>query len=205
MGKGKSVASDRVDSERIGDEAKEMVEEIIEWSRRNTGSSLRELEEKVGHLKEVMEKVIEAAVPSQEEYPPVEVDPCACGGERVSKGYREREVVTKWGSIKVKRAYFQCEECGEGFFSLDEGLEVMDGWSPWVMEESLWMSQAVCSYREAVEGMERLAGTGASKSTLHRWVDKYGGKLAEQRQKQGRSSGKAVEGGDSRAHSSSEA
>jgi hypothetical protein len=34
--------------------------------------------------------------------------------------------------------------------------------------------------------MERLAGIGVSKSTLHRWVDKYGGKLAEQRQKQGK-------------------
>jgi hypothetical protein len=111
MGKGM-----RVDGERMGDEAKEMVEEIVEWSRRNPGRSLRELEEKVGQLKGVMEKVMEAAVASQEEYPPVKVDSCACGGDRVSKGYREREVVTKWGPIKVKRAYFQCEKCGEGFF-----------------------------------------------------------------------------------------
>jgi hypothetical protein len=72
------------------------------------------------------------------------------------------------------------------FFPLDEGLEVLDGWSPWVVEQSLWMSQAVCSYREAIEGMERLAGIPVSKSTLHRWVDKYGGKLAEQRQKEGK-------------------
>jgi hypothetical protein len=32
------------------------------------------------------------------------------------KGYRERQVVTRSGEIKVRRAYYYCESCKEGVF-----------------------------------------------------------------------------------------
>jgi hypothetical protein len=32
------------------------------------------------------------------------------------KGYRERQVVTQSGEIRVRRAYYYCESCKEGIF-----------------------------------------------------------------------------------------
>jgi hypothetical protein len=50
---------------------------------------------------------------------------CFCGGEWVFQGYREWQVMTWQGGIRVRGAYFTCAECGQGFSPLDEekGIE----------------------------------------------------------------------------------
>ena len=46
------------------------------------------------------------------------------------------------------------------------------------MEQVLWIAQAVSSYREAEEALQRLAGEN------HRLVKQYGGILAERRKEE---------------------
>ena len=39
-----------------------------------------------------------------------------CGQEMRLKGYRDKEVITRTGEIKVRRAYYYCQTCRRGFF-----------------------------------------------------------------------------------------
>jgi hypothetical protein len=52
------------------------------------------------------------------------------------------------------------------------------------LEQVLWIAQAVSSYREAEEALQRLAGQSVPRSTIHRLVERYGGRLAEGRRKE---------------------
>ncbi len=45
-------------------------------------------------------------------------------------------------------------------------------------------SEALSSYREAEEALERLAGLSVPRSTIHRLVQEYGGRLAERRREE---------------------
>lgn len=71
-----------------------------------------------------------------------------------------------------------------GFFPLDEQLGHREGWSEGLVEKVLWTAQAVTSYREAEEALERLAGVHVSKSSIHRLVAQYGGRLAQVREEE---------------------
>jgi len=39
-----------------------------------------------------------------------------CGQEMRLKGYRNKEVITRTGEVKVRRAYYYCQTCRRGFF-----------------------------------------------------------------------------------------
>ena len=58
------------------------------------------------------------------------------------------------------------------------------GWSERRSEQVLWAAQAVSSYREAEEALQRLAGQSVPRSTIHRLVERYGEALAEWRQEE---------------------
>jgi hypothetical protein len=92
--------------------------------------------------------------------------------------------MTSQGVIRVKRAYFTCDRCGAGFFPLDEEKGMRGGWSEKGVEQVLWVAQAVSSYREAEEALERLAGLSVPRSTIHRLVGEYGSLLAEGRRQE---------------------
>ena len=61
----------------------------------------------------------------------------------------------------------------------------MKGWSEGVVEVTLWTAQAAGSYREAAEALEFLGGICVSKSTIHRLVLEYGGRLAKEKEQEG--------------------
>ncbi len=56
------------------------------------------------------------------------------------------------------------------------------GWSKRGLEQVLWTAQAVSSYREAEQALQRLAGQWVPRSTIQRQVERYGGLLAKKRQ-----------------------
>jgi predicted GNAT family acetyltransferase len=39
-----------------------------------------------------------------------------CGSKMRHQGYRKRQIVTETGEVVLRRAYYLCESCGEGFF-----------------------------------------------------------------------------------------
>ncbi|MDW8067289.1 MAG: hypothetical protein RML46_00060 [Anaerolineae bacterium] len=94
----------------------QVLESVLEWSKAHPGATLRQLEEEVAKaISQVRAQLLEAAVAQQGvgQFPQ---EPCACGGNWVFQGYREREVMTTQGRVKVRRAYFTCDCCGAGIF-----------------------------------------------------------------------------------------
>jgi uncharacterized protein with PIN domain len=39
-----------------------------------------------------------------------------CGAMMRHRGYREKQMVTRTGEVKVRRAYYRCPTCGRGLF-----------------------------------------------------------------------------------------
>jgi len=70
---------------------------------------------------------------------------------------------------------------GRDFSTLDEAKGISGGWSERGVEQALWTAQAVGSYREAEEALERLGGLSVPRSALHRKVEEHGSRLAKQR------------------------
>lgn len=98
------------------EEVSQAFEGFLEWSKDHKGCTLRELEDKAGRLREAIRVALEAGVAIQGEGNPTEGVVCSCGGKGVFQGYRERQVMTRFGPIRVRRAYFTCERCGQGIF-----------------------------------------------------------------------------------------
>jgi hypothetical protein len=67
---------------------------------------------------------------------------------------------------------------------LDQEKGIEGGWSERGVEQVVWTAQAVSSYREAEEALQRLAGQWVPRSTIHRLVERYGGRPAERRREE---------------------
>lgn len=94
------------------------MEAVLEWAKSHPDCTLRDLEELAQEWKVQMgTALLEASVAVQEASVEVK-ESCSCGGRWVFQGYRERNVMTSQGVIRVKRAYFTCERCRQGFFPL---------------------------------------------------------------------------------------
>ena len=90
-------------------------EELLEWAKAHPNCTLRALKEGVRQWKTRMgRQLLEEALTMQGEGKPPE-DSCSCGRRWGLEGYRPRNVMTSQGLIQVKRAYFTCERCGQGF------------------------------------------------------------------------------------------
>jgi len=95
----------------------ESVEDFLQWSQEHQGCTLSELEKELNRrVGGVVREALEAGVALQEDKGVVQDAKCSCGGKGVFQGYRERQVVSGVGVIRMKRAYFTCERCGQGFF-----------------------------------------------------------------------------------------
>ena len=97
-------------------EITQSVKAFLQWTNDHPQCKLSELEERVQKVKtEIGTQLLEAAVAQQGEAALAE-ERCSCGGAWVFAGYRKRQVMTSQGVICVKRAYYTCERCGQGFF-----------------------------------------------------------------------------------------
>jgi len=61
-----------------------------------------------------------------EPYPPKEV-PCPCGGQAPYRFRRSARLLSVFGRISYRRAYYSCPQCHRGFCPLDQKLELQPG------------------------------------------------------------------------------
>lgn len=103
-------------SQEVVAQMSDVLESVLEWSKDHPGVTLQQLEEQVGKvIGQLRCQLLEAVVAQQGSGQRPE-GRCSCGGEWVFQGYREREVMTTQGNIRIRRAYFTCDRCGAGFF-----------------------------------------------------------------------------------------
>ena len=104
---------------------------------------------------------------------------CCCGGTARYVDRREKTFTTVLGPLKLSRAYYHCETCGEGFCPRDRtlGLEGAS-LSPGVLRMVGFVGASV-SFEEGSELLKELAGVGVSPKTVERSAEALGREIAQ--------------------------
>jgi hypothetical protein len=111
-----------LEEEMSGKEGKldEIVGGIFETRQELTGMIAESLVRKL-HSKELEQK--EMVCPK-------------CGRELRARDVVERTVETMIGPVKLKRPYFWCKNCSEGFYPLDEALNLSERKKQWDLQKA---------------------------------------------------------------------
>jgi hypothetical protein len=145
-----------LEEEMCGKEGKldEIVGGIFETRQELTGMIAQSLVRKL-HSKELEQK--EMVCPK-------------CGRELRARDVVERTVETMIGPVKLKRPYFCCKNCSEGFYPLDEALNLSGRKKQWDIQKAGASLAAEIPYEKAEEQFKGLTGLSMSDHTMHEVV-----------------------------------
>lgn len=93
-----------------------------------------------------------------------------CGRTLQSRGLHTRMVDTMVGRLELKRPYFYCVRCQEGFYPLDEALGLSDREKQWDIQKAAASLAAEVPYEKASELFRELTGLSLSDHTAHEVV-----------------------------------
>ena len=100
---------------------------------------------------------------------------CSCGRFGWFKGLRPHFVVTLCGAVRVRRAYYYCRRCDEGFCPADGRLGIgSSSFTPRVQQEVARLCSSLSSFAAAVETLSDLTGVSVSESSALRLVEAAG-------------------------------
>lgn len=102
---------------------------------------------------------------------------CAAGHEVALVDYRGKEVTTVLGTIKLRRAYYYCERCGEGLLPRDAQLDIKGtSFSPGVRRMMGRMGGKE-SFAEARSDLDEMAGIKVKTKSVERVAEALGAEL----------------------------
>jgi len=100
--------------------------------------------------------------------------PCEQGHVFAFKEYRNKEILTVLGSVRIQRAYYYDEECGRGYCPKDKALDVEEtSWSPGVRR----IMGKVGAYRPfglGQEDIKEMAGIDVDTKAIERTCHQLG-------------------------------
>jgi hypothetical protein len=100
--------------------------------------------------------------------------PCEQGHVFAFKEYRNKEILTVLGSVRIQRAYYYDEECGRGYCPKDKALDVEEtSWSPGVRR----IMGKVGTYRPfglGQEDIKEMAGIDVDAKAIERTCHQLG-------------------------------
>ncbi len=98
--------------------AKELIDELMQWSEETERPDLRQIEEEILKLRQALsESMLETVIEDQENQRPVPGPRCPkCGKEMHYKGDKGRQVTSRVGEAKLERGYYYCSPCQESLF-----------------------------------------------------------------------------------------
>jgi len=101
--------------------------------------------------------------------------PCPqCGRMLPARGLVSRTVETLVGEVALERSYFYCLECKQGFYPLDEALELSERRKQWDIQEAGARLAAEVPFETAQELFSQLTGLSLSDHTTHEVVGEVG-------------------------------
>lgn len=104
---------------------------------------------------------------------------CACGQLARYVGRREKTFQSVLGPLKLKRAYFHCAVCGQGFCPRDRQLDLeSNSLFPAVMRMVAAVG-AMVSFEEGSQLLEELAGVAVDARQVERSAEALGAEIAE--------------------------
>jgi hypothetical protein len=97
--------------------------------------------------------------------------PCLHCGRRLSaRRWSHRHLETRVGAVSLRRPYFYCVACGQGFSALDGTLELAPRCKQWDLQKAGARLAVEVPYATASELFEELTGLPVSDHTLHEIV-----------------------------------
>ncbi len=104
--------------------------------------------------------------------------PCPhCGRLLPARGLVSRTVETLVGEVALERPYFYCLKCKQGFYPLDEALELAERRKQWDIQEAGARLAAEVPFETAQELFSQLTGLSLSDHTTHEVVSELGQSL----------------------------
>jgi hypothetical protein len=101
--------------------------------------------------------------------------PCPhCGHSLPARGLVSRTVETLVGEVTLERPYFYCLECKQGFYPLDEALELAERRKQWDIQEAGARLAAEVPFETVQELFSQLTGLSLSDHTTHEVVGEVG-------------------------------
>lgn len=170
-------------SEQIGRVLKDALANALLLTKQED-SQLRDLEQATRTaMKQVGQQflllLIEACRPDE----PAGTVPCRCGGTATFVRKREGTVITFMGQIKVERAYYLCENCGEGTCPLDEKLGFHAGSLSTALQEAVALMGVHLPFDQASDLFERLTQISISDNGVRHATEQIGQERLEEDQK----------------------
>lgn len=103
-----------------------------------------------------------------------------CGAKARFERYQGKYVTTLLGTIRPRRAYFSCGDCGSGFAPLDRQLGIgRNGLSPAVEEAICWLASFM-PFASAEQFLDQLLRVSVDDNTVQRVVQQVGTERARQ-------------------------
>lgn len=94
--------------------AEAVIEALVEDERLHEKMTLSEIEQVIGGSEgDFRQAALEEIMAIQRDTPgrcPV------CGGPMENKGQRSKQVISLRGETTIERTYYQCQQCGRGYF-----------------------------------------------------------------------------------------
>ena len=90
------------------------IDKLLQDERLHEKMTLSEIEQVVGGSEaDFRQAALEEIIAMQQETPTT----CPlCGGSLTNKGKRHKHVVSLRGETTIERTYYQCQQCGRGYF-----------------------------------------------------------------------------------------
>lgn len=120
--------------------------------------------------------------------------PCDCGAKARFEGYRSKQLTTMLSAMTLKRAYYHCENCGQGQVPLDRELDIEDTCFSPGARRMMARVGARGSFKNGCDDLEELAGLSLYPKAVERTAETIGWhiELAEKVERDAIMQGKVV-------------
>lgn len=105
---------------------------------------------------------------------------CQCGQLARYAGRREKTFVSVLGPLRLRRAYFHCAACGQGFCPRDGQLGLQDTSLPPAVTRMVAAVGALVSFQEGSQLLAELAGVKVDANHVQRAAEALSVEIAEQ-------------------------
>lgn len=104
--------------------------------------------------------------------------PCRCGKQARFQGRRSKEFQSILGPLLLRRAYYYCSDCGDGFFPRDRLLGLEGTVLTPALTRMTGSAAAVVSFKEASQLLGQLAGVEVDAKQVERTAESLGEEIA---------------------------
>lgn len=155
--------------------AKQIGQEMAEQWKRGEVADVAEMEGSVEErLKQLGKVCVEEMLAELAEGYPAEQSACACGEQADYRYRRQGTVVTQFGQVKYRRAYYVCEACKQGHYPLDRLLGIAPGEVSPALGSKVAMLGVQTGFDEARRLADALLRVQVSSTTVHKETLRFG-------------------------------